>query len=57
MEDKLFDALKEELNNTKTKIEKKVITRLARKFSNIEGFKASKGWYAKFNSRTKFEDY
>ena len=35
MEDKLFEALKDELEVKKSKIEKKVITKLARKLSNI----------------------
>ena len=49
MEHKLFDALKDELNSKKMKIEKSFIKKLARKLSNVQGFKASKGWYANFN--------
>jgi len=34
-----------------------VIKKLAKERSNVEDFKASKGWYAKFNSRFKFDEY
>ena len=57
MEDKLFDALKDELHSRKRKIKRAFISKLARKMSNVQEFKASKGWYARFNERTKFEEY
>ena len=56
MEEKLISSLIHTMIKTKKKVPKLIIKKLAKEYSTISNFKASKGWYNNFLQRYNYEN-